>query len=292
MKKSLVAAVFLAVFCSIAVPAMAYETGASVAKAISAEKQMKKPRLAVAKVNLNVGQRLNIKGYTNAKTCLLHLVQADVNNDGAKEKLLITGDIDNMDEACYIQHENIRLIVLDSKNKVLSSSYLIDCANSSGHTVSVGNMLGDNKKELLISLYTGGRDASENAFVFTYANGKLVKIPFTPMETVIDCNLKTDNTVAITCTTGNFKKNYKLDLSTHEGYAENNGFATSFWGSSEGPGYSIKDYDNDGSFELVETKFLAGDCHADRVAKYDLVYKYVNKKWETVDAVLESDYLD
>lgn len=217
--------------------------------------------------NWNTGTRIPLfhSAYSNTPHILTSQL-ADVTGDGVLDTVFLTGTSNG--ESPYIR--NIALVVIDGRTQKL---WMYSLPENAGYdpVLWIGQITGEHKNDILITIQSGGSGGVVFAYVFSYINGKVMKIFDSVQYSKVQkysVNYTDDHKVLITSKNPN--KRYILDIQTkgkdylNEIYTADGILKTpiSGWVDPVGGIYPIG-YTGRGIYALLIMQQVAGRYHAD-----------------------------
>lgn len=239
-------------------------------------------------ISLEEGESFYVKGVNSPSSKIIKVETVDVNGDGKKENIILTGVNENY------AYNNLKIFVQNTSNgEILGYDSL---KNSSceeiGNSIFFGDFNKDNVKDIKIDLLLNTQRGIHGTYIYTLNNNKLNKIFDESMISGTSQNFKyellKDKNIKVYDEKGtNYLVNLASDDQEHYKYLTNIGVGPSLTVFYEG-----EDVDKDGSLELSKTIYLVGVSYSDFLCSVKTIYKFNNdtSKWEYKDIKVESEF--
>lgn len=237
--------------------------------------------------SLEEGKVFYVKGVNNPSSKVIKYVSSDVNNDGKKENIVLTGSYENY------SYVNLKIFVQDSINgQILSYDSLINATcEDRGNEISLGDFNKDSVDDIKIDLLTNMQRGIHSTYIYSLSDNKLNKIFDEKMIPSLGKDFKyqlLNNNIKVSDDNNGY---YLLDLSSddkdHYNYLKDTGISPSLTVYYEG-----NDSDKDGVLELQRTIYLVGVSYSDFLCSVKTTYKFnsITGKWEYKDFAVESEF--
>ncbi|WMJ81137.1 DUF5050 domain-containing protein [Clostridium sp. MB40-C1] len=237
-------------------------------------------------VSVKDGETFYVRGVNNPSSKIIKCTSEDVNGDGKKENIVLTGDYVNY------AYKNLKLFVQDTSNGEIISYDALSTSNCQevGNIITLGDFNKDKVKDIKIDLLTNMQRGIHSTYIYTLSNNKLNKIFDDTMipsqgqdfgyELLSNRNIKISDNNAY----------YLVDLSKDNDAHYNNLMSTGL-STSLTIWYDGEDLDKDGSLELSRNIYLVGVSYSDFLCKVKTTYKFnqATGKWEYKYMEVESE---
>jgi hypothetical protein len=225
----------------------------------------------------------------------LYSKSIDIDGDQKNDTVQILGSGEGYYYYPYEKYyEEIKVLVKTSSGKQFSFSQyefgedLVDAY--------IVDLNGDKTKEIVFTSFGGGTALYYRAHVYTLNNGKLQYSEINSECDDISIEFLDNYQASVYSSTLDIAYTVSFEYRKDE-YEEKGVYTWGYlsdeeqlWGLARGPYYECEDIDNDGIYEIRQTKQLTGIYNADALGHVSVYLKLINGKWTVVDLeVSEND---
>lgn len=239
-----------------------------------------------------IAKQLGLK----AGTYIEAMRNADINNDGATDTVIIYGDKEKKEDWFS---ENIQVAIIDGKTKAVKVSELKEFSGYEPSVEAIVDFTGDGKPEVFIGAATGGSGGYSTYAVIDFNQNKPVNILTPDVAEGLKIKGQYLDGFKAKITLEETKETFQVDLSARSAeYIEKGVYdkAGKFLGIGEGTdlaneifGYPFGsleavDWDGDGVSELSGIQRLIGVDNTERLSEVTSRLRYENGSWKLLEA--------
>lgn len=245
--------------------------------------------------NLKIGDGFTVERLALGDNAyVIDYKSADVTGDEVKDDIILVGNKMQKED---IFSESLNIVVKDGKSNEYSKATYENFGGYEG-ALYVEDFSGDNINDVMVSAGTGGSGGINEHLIATFKDNNPMVIFDNKDNEGVKTEAKFIDDFKVEINIENINQKAIIDVSVNkdqyieDGLYDKNGKVLK---DSEPFSYPFslveaKDYNGDGTYELIGHQRVVGLYNADTISHIDTVWSYKNSKW-TVEELKYSTYI-